>query len=159
MLVAQSVHFSFEKITTVLGDTPPETDAESKIQRLLGETGQGGKESEETKDEILGEVLAQALSCPGANHTSQFVLFGGFLFPHWSVTDTGCSGEGTQGPKPPGLSPRTERAPGSQVGAPKGMAAGAGAQRLVNSNMGDLKASQCLLWHSHFFWGPIHSPL
>lgn len=40
-----SVHFSFAKIAPVLCQTPLETDAESKIQRLLEETWPGSEGS------------------------------------------------------------------------------------------------------------------
>lgn len=107
-------------------------------QRFKGswkKPGQGVKAAEEIKDEILEEVLYQALSYSSAQvqvtSPSLSCLEArrlAFLFPHHKVTGTDYPRDGAQGPKLLGLSFRTGNVSGAQVGAREGTAVGVGTQ-------------------------------
>lgn len=114
-------------------------------QRFKGswkKPGQGVKEAEEIKDDILEEVLYQALSCSSAQvqiiPPSLSCLQArrlAFLFSHHKVTSTDDLGDEAQGPKLLGLSFRTGNISGAQIGALEGTVVGVGTQRPVNCNV------------------------
>lgn len=126
-----SVHFSSDKTASGL---PQTQRLRERVEGSWEKPGQGVKEGEETKGEILGESPTRPDQAAALRGKSQPPSLSrpearelGFPSPHQLVT--GLPWEGAQGQ----LSLGTRSTPGAQVGALEHTAAGAGAQRHAHS--------------------------